>query len=164
MIPGGNVAALAGVAGINLALPDILSRLAALQAFSPQPVSFVAQLALANATLQGINLSIALGLPLPDINAQIAAVLALIAALLAAVSAINANLNTITLFLSFLNEPGVHMYYFNGITANLGTEISAATSGGFPGGAGTDATQALLIGTSIPGTWAAIANIMKVTP
>jgi len=164
MIPGGKIAVLAGFDGITLAIPDLLGKIAALQAFAPTPVSFTAQRQLCNVMIQGINAAIAIGLPIPDIAAQIAAVTALVNSLLATLNTINANLNLINAFLSLLNEPGVHMYHFSGTTNNLGAEIAAATSGGFPGGAGTDATEALLIGTSVPGTWAAITQIMKVTP
>ena len=163
-MPGAQAAGLSGAAGINAALPDILARLAALQAFAPLPVSFAAQLALANQLVQGIQLSISLGIPEPSILAQLAAVAALVADLLAAVSAINGHLSIVLDFQALMTAAGIHVYAFTGLSGNLGAEIAIELATGTPGGAPTDTCNALVLVTTVPATWAALAQIMKVTP
>lgn len=159
-VPGAATAAVAGAAGINAALPDILARLQALAAFAPAPVSFSAQLALAQQMVTSIQLSIALGIPEPSILAQIAAVTALIADLLAAVASINAQLVIVTDFQALLVAAGVHVYSYAGQVGDLGAELSAELAGGVPGGGGpTDASNALILLTTVPGTWTAMTQV-----
>lgn len=163
-VPGAAAAAVAGAAGINAALPDILARLAALQNFAPQPVSFAAQLALAQQMVSSIQLSISLGIPVPSIAAQIAAVLALVAELLAAVLSINAQLAIVTDFQVLLGAAGVHVYAYAGQVGSFGGEFSAELAGGVPGGGPTDASNALVLVTTVPATWAAMAQVFNVSP
>jgi hypothetical protein len=163
-VPGAAAAAVAGAAGINAALPDILARLEALAAFAPQPVSFTAQLALAQQMVTSIQLSIALGIPVPSIGAQIAAVTALIAELLAAVAAVNAQLVIVTDFQALLIAAGVHVYAYAGQVGALGGEFATELAGGVPGGSPTDASNALVLITSVPATWAAMSSVFQVVP
>jgi hypothetical protein len=162
--PGAATGVAAGVTGINAALPDIAARLAALQAFAPAPVSFTAQLALAQATLTGIQAGIAAGLTPPDISAQIAAVAALIAELLAAVTSINAQLTVLTDLQSLMAAAGVHVYAFAGQVNAAGGEIATELSGGLPGGGPTDAASALLLITTTGATWTAMQSFFKTSP
>jgi hypothetical protein len=157
-VPGAQLAALAGVTGINLALPDILARLAALQSFAPQPISFGAQLALANQILASITLSISMGLPVPSVDAQIAAVLAIVADLLAAVSQIEAQLAILVDFTDLLGTAGISAYAYAGTVGAFGGELATALGGG------GDACNALVLLTRIPATWAAMSQVFKVTP
>lgn len=163
-VPGAASAAIAGVAGINAALPDILARIAALQAFAPQPVSFVAQLALAQSMVSSVQAGIALGIPVPSIAAQIAAIAALVAELLAAVSAINVQLGIVTDFQALLGAAGLHLYAYAGQTGSLGPELSAALATGIPGGSPTDSAHALVMVTTVPATWTAMSHVFKVVP
>lgn len=149
-IPAALSLSVAGQAGINLALPDIQARLSALLAFNPQPVSFEAQLALAQSILASVEATIALGLPVPDISAQIAIVLAQIAALETAIAAINTQLEIILSFQTALSTAGIHAYSFTGQTSDMGAEIAAETSGGLPGGGPSDPTTALLLAATEP--------------
>ena len=157
-LPGAAAAVSAGMSGIGIALPDITARLAALQAITPQPVNFAAQLALAEATLGSINATISLGLPVPDISAQVALLAALIADLLAAVSSLNAQLAILTALQGPLAQAGVEAYAFDGPKSSLGSELSAAV-----GGSGAHANALALITTS-GATWSAMGALLKVTP
>jgi hypothetical protein len=86
------------------------------------------------------------------------------AAAAAAVAELEAALSQALTLVDALGVGGVHVYRFSGEAQDLGGEFSAELSGGFPGGAGTDATEALLIATTIPATWAALAQVFQVTP
>jgi hypothetical protein len=164
LVPGAAAAAVAGAAGINAALPDIQARIAALASFSPAPVDFAAQLALAQQMVASITASISLGLPVPSIAAQIAIVAAQIAALEASVLAINANLTIVTDFQDLLTAAGIHVYAFDGQVQDLGNELDTELSGGVPGGSPTDASNALVMVTTVSATWTAISQVFKVAP
>lgn len=159
-LPGAALAASNGISGINGALPDILSRIAALQAFSPSPVDFGVQLQLANGIVASIENAIAIGLPAPSISAQIAAVLALIASLLATVSAVNAALGIVTSFEGLLASAGVHVFAFAGTTSTFGTALDASIAGTTLAGA----SSAIVLATDVGATWTAMSQIFKVTP
>ena len=164
-MPGLTAGLMAGVAGINLALPDIQARLAALLAFSPQPASFAVSLELAQLTLTGITAAISLGLPVPDISAQIALILALIAALEAAISTINTQLSTIVALQGFLASAGLHAWHYSGAASGLGAAMTTALVAGVPSGSGAAANvDGLILVTEIAGTWASVSATMKVTP
>lgn len=160
-LPGAAVAASAGIAGINAALPDILGRLAALQAFSPSPVSFSAQLALAQDIVTGIQQSIALGIPEPSIAAQIAAVAGLVADLLAQVAGVHAQLDIVTDFASLLGAAGIHVLAYAGAAGDLAGELGGAL-GAVPGISPGDTCNAVAMITTVPAVWAALAQIVKV--
>jgi hypothetical protein len=160
-LPGAQAAAIAGAAGINAALPDILARLAALQAFAPMPVSFSAQLSLANQLVIGIGQSIALGIPEPSIAAQIAAVLALVAELVAAVASINVQLSIVVDFQTLLAAAGVHVYAYAGDAGGLGGALSGALATGLPGGGGAaQHVDAFVLATSVGATASALRGVL----
>jgi hypothetical protein len=156
-IPGAAAAVSAGMSGINLALPDMTARLAMLQAFSPQPVSLVAQLALAQGTLGSVQAALSLGLPVPDISAQIAMVAALVAELLASVVQINAQLSALVALQSVLAVGGVAAYAYDGTIGALGGELGAAV------GVGAGHANALALVTTEPATWSALSAVLKVS-
>lgn len=163
-VPAGLAASVAGVAGINLALPDIQARIDSLLAFSPGAVDFAAQLALANQIVLGIQAAISGGLTPPSIAVQIAQIAALIAELLATVTAINVQLGIVVDFQALLGAAGVHGYAFDGDTDQLGPELTTELAGGVPGGGPTDHANAVVLVTTVPATWAAMAQVFKVTP
>jgi hypothetical protein len=165
-IPGAATAAAAGAAGINLALPDIQARLAALVAFTPQQgSSFAAQLALAQQIVAGVQAAIALGLSPPSLSAQIAIVAGLVAALEQAVLAVHAQLDIVLDFQALLAAAGIHVYAFAGQADELGPALTGELAAGFPGGTGgNQATNALVLATTVPATWAAMSAVFKVTP
>jgi len=164
-LPGAASGLEAGANGINAALPDIQSRLDALAAFAPAPIDFAQQLILAQSIVTSIESGIALGLPAPDISAQIAAVTALINDLLAAVTAINANLDIIVALQGLFAAAGVHVYAYDGNVNGLGAALTTALSAGVPGGSGgTQHCNALALITTIGATWTAMSQVFKVTP
>lgn len=163
-LPAPTAAAVAGTTGINLALPDIEARLAALYSFKPAPIDFAVSLQLAQQIVASIQTAISLGIVPPSLAAQIAEISALIAQLLANVEAINVQLGIILDFQALLTPAGVHAYAYAGPVNQLGSELSAALSLGVPGGSPTDPSNALVLITTLAATWSAMAQIFKVTP
>jgi hypothetical protein len=163
-VPGASAAITAGLSGINTALPLLADQLAALQAFIPAPISFAAQLALAQNMVLSINAAITAGLPVPDLAAQIAIILAQIAALIAQLASIQAQVDILTALQSPLAAAGVHGYAFDGQTNQLGSELGGELASGVPGGSGTDHANALVLVTTIGATWDAMGLILKVSP
>lgn len=157
-LPGAQVAAAAGIAGINGALPDILARIAALQAFSPAPISFAFNIIEATKIVASLNLAIAAGITPPNIAAQIAQILALLAALEATVAAVNANLSIATDFVSGLAAAGIDAYAWDGSRNALGAALTSAL-----GPSGTHA-NALVLVTTNGATWGAMQAVFKTTP
>ena len=157
-IPGAALGASAGLTGINAALPDIEARLDALIAFAPAPIDFAAQLTLAQSIVTSIQAGIALGLTPPDISVQIAAVEALIAVLVAQASLANAQVTILLGLQATLTAGGVAAYAYDGTIANFGSELATAL-----GGSGAHC-NALVLLTTVPATWAAMGDVLKVTP
>jgi hypothetical protein len=163
-IPGAAAVAVAGSAGINAALPNLQAHLEALLAFSPAPVSFIAQVELGLQIVANAQASITLGLPVPSIAAQLAAVAALIAELTATAASISAQLGVVVDFQALLSAAGIFAYAYDGDVADLGDELDAEIGAGVGGGAGTDHCNALVLLTSTGPTWTAMGDIFKVTP
>ena len=164
-VPGAAAAATAGAVGIGGALPDILARLASLASFTPAPMSFAADLVLAQSVVAGVALAIATpGLTPPDISAQIAIIAGLIASLEAQIGAVNVQLGIVTGFLALLETAGVFAYAYAGRADGIGPALSTELAAGFPGGSGADAANVLILGTITPATWAAMSQLFKVTP
>jgi hypothetical protein len=164
-MPGAVAVGVAGVAGINLALPDIQDRLAALLAFSPGEVDFAAQLLLAQQTVTSIQAAITLGISPPSIALQLAEVAALIAALLASIASINVQLAIIADFQALLSGAGVHAYAYAGDVTDFGPELDAEIGAGLPGGGGpTEDVDALVLVTNVGATWTALSQILQVVP
>lgn len=163
-MPAVSVAFAAGIGGIQAALPDIEARLTALLAFSPQPVDFAANIALAQSIVVSIQSALALGISPPDISAQIAIVEALVEALAAVVDSINTQLNVVIGTDALLDAAGVFLYAWDGQAGDLGTAVDTALSSGFPGGTGpTQDSNALVLATTTPSTWTAMSSLFKVT-
>lgn len=145
------------VAAIDATLPDLQARMAALASFAPSTGSFSANLSLANQIVASIQAAITAGIEPPSIDAQLAAVAALIADL-------EASLSFALEIVEAFGVAGIHAYRYSGQAGNLGTEFQAELSGGFPGGTATDATNGILLATTVPAAFAALAKILKVTP
>jgi hypothetical protein len=93
----------------------------------------------------------------PSISFGASAILALIAKLQAQIAAINLQISLLT------GSAGLFAYAYAGTVDSLGSSLSAATSGGFPGGSGLAACNALILATELPATWAALSTFVKVT-
>ncbi len=85
----------------------------------------------------------------PSASLQISAALALIAALNVELGALGFD----------LTAAGIHAYAFDGEAQELGPALPNA----FPGGAPTSHCNALVLATSVPATWIAMAGIFKTT-
>lgn len=153
-----------GVLGINLAIPDIQARLAALASFAPTPSDFGVDVAIAQGIVASLEAAIAVGVSPPSISAQLAIVAGLVADLRAALDAINVHLSIVTDFLALLETGGVFAYRFNGAANALGGEFATELSAGFPGGGATDTTDALLFATTTPDTWTAMSAVFRIAP
>lgn len=163
VMPGANAIGIAGAAGINSALPNLASQLASLLAFTPQPVNFAAQISQLQTMITAIQLGVTLGLQPPSIASQLAAIAAMIAGLQAQISGLNAQLELIADFQGLLAAAGVHAYAFTGPVGNLSGELGARVDT-TPGISGGDAGNALVLLTTTPATWAALSQIVQVTP
>jgi hypothetical protein len=156
-VPGCAAAVTAGATGIGAGLSDILARLAALEAFVPQPFSFAAQLSVVQGTLASVRSAIALGLPEPSIADQLAAIAALIAELAALVGGMQGQLAIITGLQAHLTAAGIAAYAFDGARSALGAELQAAI------GPGSAHANALVLVTTDPAAWVALSAVMKVS-
>lgn len=157
-LPGADAAATAGIAGINGALPDIQSRIAALSAFAPTPISYPIDKAAAVSIQGSIQLAIDSGIPAPSLSAQIAIVQALVTALNAIVTAVNANLTIVTNFAALLAAGGVAAYAFDGAQNVLGSELAAALGGS------TAHANAIVLVTQNGATWTSMQGVFKTAP
>lgn len=163
-IPGGLAAAVAGQTGINLALPDIQARLAALASFTPTPPSLAADVQLAQSIVASLQAAISLGVTPPSIDAQLAIVAALVVDLGAAVASINAQLAIVLGFINICATAGIHAYAYSGNADDLGAGMTTELAAGLPGGGPTDPINALVLATSLGGTWTAMQSVFKTTP
>jgi hypothetical protein len=163
-IPGATAVGVAGVAGINGALPDIQARLDALLDFSPTPIDFNVQISLMQAAIVSAQAAITAGIVPPSIAAQIAEISAQIAALAAAIASVNVQLGIILDFQALLGAGGIFAYAYDGDVADLGDELDAEIGAGVGGGAPTDHCNAIVLLTSTPATWDAMGDVFQVTP
>jgi hypothetical protein len=161
-LPGGVLVGAAGVAGINGALPTLLDQLTALTAFAPTPVSFSAQIAGLNAMITGLQLSITAGLVPPSVDLQLAELAAMLAALQAQISSIQLQLEIVTDFQSALGAAGVHAVAFEGVVGALAGDVGSVLAA-VPISP-IDTAHAVVLVTTVPATWAAMAQLFKVAP
>jgi hypothetical protein len=63
-----------------------------------------------------------------------------------------------------LGNAGIHAYHYSGQVDDLGSEMATELAGGVPGGAPTDASNALILVTTVGATWTAMGQIFQVTP
>ena len=146
-------------AALAVANADLDAKIAALASFSAslEPPSIAAQISLTSDILAALQAQAALGIEPPSLSVQFASVLALLTTL-------NAQLLVLQALAANFPAAGVHAYAYSGQANQLGPEFTTELAAGFPGGAPTDATNALLLATTIPATWAALAQVFKVTP
>ena len=160
-VPAGLSACVAGTAGINLALPDIEARLAALASFSPSLGSFAVDLELANQMIASINAAISVGITPPSISVQLALIAGLIADLSAQIVSINAQLSIIVDISGLLATAGLHVYSYRGAVGSFGGTFTTELSSGFPGGTILEDCNALVLATSSSVAWTAMQSVFK---
>jgi hypothetical protein len=137
---------------------DVQARIAAMASFAPSftPPSLTADIQVTGEIIANLEASLALGITPPSVDLQVQ---------IMADTMIAAQLQLqIILDLLDLLAVGVHMYRYDGQTNLLGGEFATELSGGVPGGTGTDSANALLLITTVPASWAAIAQVFKVVP
>lgn len=157
IVPGMAVAQASAALAVEAALGEIQAKLAGLlnvQAallFPPLPT---AALTGALQVVQALQLDLAIAAP----SLQITGIASLIIELQAQILALQASLD---LVLSFdLGAAGIVAYEYEGTTDTLGSSLSSVTSGGLPGGTGSDPCFALILATSVPSTWAALSKVL----
>jgi len=123
-----------------------------------------------------LSLQARVAIKLPTLDAQIELVVALLAALRASVklglpgidfqlsacvSAVAALEARIALLAGFpLGTAGVFAYAYDGDAASYGGTVGSVVGAGLPGGRPSDHINALILATSIPGTWAAMGKVL----
>ncbi len=115
----------AGLAGIGLALPNLLAQIAALQAWTPQPIDLSVSLALAHEIVLGIQAAINFSLPVPDISAMIALIQALLQALLNILQTIQTHFDFLASFSAHFSTGGIQALRPQGPANTCGSELGA---------------------------------------
>lgn len=156
-LPGAALAVTAGIAGIDGAVPDIAARIAALADFAPAEISLTAELALAQQTITAIQATIASGLPIPSISAQIDIAAAQLAVLQAKLEVINTQRAALVSLQGSLDVGGIAGYVYEGPLSSLGDELDAEV-GGIPLGV----HAVVLVATNAP-AWSALQAFMRVS-
>lgn len=163
MMPGAAAVGVAGAAGINSALPDLLSRLASLQGWSPGAITIAAQITQLQAMITALNAQLTLGVQPPSIATQLAQLAQIIADLQAQIAGLNAQLSIIADFQAALGAAGVHLVAYEGAVGTFAPELAGRLMV-VPGLNPADACHALALVTTVPATWAALASVLKVAP
>jgi hypothetical protein len=166
-IPGAGVAAEAGIDGINAAIPDLSARMASLAAaiqdltLAPPP-NFADMLSRAVQLQTQIALAIATPglIPPPDFGPALIALQALLGSLQVTLGDLDAKVNLIAGFQDLLAAAGVHVVAFTGPIGSFGSEVSAALGGPIPSGN----AYAVVLATTSGATWAAMSQVLRVTP
>lgn len=158
-VPGCATACAEGTAGINGALPDITARVGALAAFTPTAdVNFAAQQAVSIQTTAALAAAILGGLPEPKMQLQADMANALKGTLELQTNAVNASLEVITDLTVALAPVGVAAYAYDGPVGTLAAELAVEL------GAEVTHCNALVLVVRDPAVWAALSQVMKVSP
>lgn len=158
-VPGAATAQAAGVAGVTGSIPDLTSRIAALNAFNPTPITFVEQIQIATDIIASINVAIGAGVVPPSNAIQVALVTAQLAELSAQLVIILADLATLTGLGLPLQAGGLRAYAYDGDASAAGAELGVAIAADFVGH-----INAVAIVTGSAFSWAALGQIVKVAP
>jgi hypothetical protein len=152
--------AVPGVQGaIVNALGDVQARVTAVASFVPSitPPSISADIQTNAQILANLNAAATFGIEPPSLDLQVSI-------LASSLLLLKAQLDVILDLMNAFGSAGVHAYTYDGTASGLGAEFSTELAAGFPGGAPSDPTHAILLATTIPATWAAMSQIFKVTP
>lgn len=163
VMPGAAAVGVAGAAGIGAVLPDLTSRLASLLAWSPTPITLAAQIGQLEAMIGALQAQLTLGVAPPSLATQLANLAAIVAGLEAQIAGVNVQLDIITDFQALLGAAGIHALAFAGLAGALGSELDARLAS-VPGLGPGDTANALVLLTTVPATWTALAQLLKVTP
>lgn len=139
---------------------DVQAKLTAMLDFSLKlglpALSISAQLELAAQITASLNAALEIGITPPSISAQLDLVLSVIVLL-------KLELQIFLDLFALLANAGVNVYTYTGQVNLLGAEMTTALASGFPGGSPTDPCGALILGSSVGATLAAMGTIFGVT-
>lgn len=161
VIPGAAVVASAGMAGINVSLGDMQSKLTGLQSWKPGNISIASQISQLEAMITALNSQLALGVDPPSLATQLAGLADLIAELQVSVTALNTQASIIGAFQTLLLAAGVHLVQYTGRADRLGPEVGDVLANA-PGVAPGQHMDALALSTSYPDVWTSIGKIFRV--
>jgi len=137
-------------ASVAFVLPSLSAKLAGLLALQASltltPPSLTGNLQAALNLVSSLQASIGLGLP--GVDFQLAAVAAALAEVQAQLAAIGVQATFQAELDVILGTPGLHAWAYTGDADQLGPEFTAATSDGFPGGQGSDQAVAWIFAAS----------------
>lgn len=162
-MPGAAVVGVAGAAGINSVLPDLMAQVASLLSWTPAPISIAVQISTLQGMITALNAQVTAGLPPPSILGQIASIAAMIAGLQSQIASLELQLSIIGDFQASLAAAGVHLVAFEGPVSAFGAEVQARLASA-PGIGPLDPCNAITLLTTVPATWAALATILKTEP
>lgn len=148
-----NVSAGAAISEVGAKVTGLLNVVTALSL--PQ----VPALAIAGAGQALLALEATVAVPEP---VQLTAVLAALAELQASLVNLQAQLAFGVSLGELGSAPGIAGYTYSGTTDSLGPELGAHTSQGLPGGGPNDQCNAIILATTIPATWAAMAQVFGI--
>lgn len=136
---------------------DLNQRIAAYADFrvAVVPPSLAADIALCESLLVGLQLNFTLGIQPPSIALQFEL-------MATALALLQAQLQIIKDLFGLFGTAGLHLYRYAGAVNAFGGELATELASGLPGGAGGDAANALVLITTIPATWAVMAQVFKV--
>jgi hypothetical protein len=149
-----------GVNGAILsAMGDVQARETALASFVPSitPPSISADIQTNGEILVNLQAAATFGIEPPSVDAQVAI-------MADALLLLQGQLQVILDLLDVFGTAGVHAYAYDGQADAMGGELTAELAGGFPGGAPTDHANAIILATTIPATWVAMAAVFRVLP
>jgi hypothetical protein len=142
---------------VEASLPNLQAQVTGLVAaqvdITANPPTIAGNLAIAQAIVASLQAQILLGVEVPTATLQLAA----IASALADIAGQVALLGT---FSAALGTVGLHAYHYNGPVNGLGSALATELAGGLPGGSPADASDALIIATSVPAAWAALSVVL----
>jgi hypothetical protein len=143
---------------VDASLPNLLAQqtglLAAQADLTAHPPTIAGNLAIAQQIVASLQAQIALGVEVPGLGLQLASIAA-------ALGAIAGQITALSNFADALAAVGLHSYHYAGPVNGLGPALAAELAGGLPGGGPVDASDALIIATSVPAAWSALSVILK---
>jgi hypothetical protein len=138
---------------------DLEARIAAMADFSATVgLDVSAQIELAASISANLTAALDVGITASlDVSAQVAL-------MVAAMAELQLLLQVILDLFGLFAVAGVYAYHYAGPVNALGGEVTAELASGVPGGAGSDACNALVFIATAGATWTAMQGVFKVAP
>lgn len=156
VVPIALSATAAATASLNLQLPEINAKLAALLQLQARVAITPPSIAGSIDVLVGLvaNLNLALSLGLPSISVDLSAVAAVIAQLSASLGSLNAQLGLVLGIEATLGGASVHLLRYEGTVDGLAPS-------GIPGLSGSQEVNAIVVVGASSASWAAMQQVFK---